>query len=160
HSKHCIRFRAHASDIVIEDGTINSGRQSNDNFAVGIGLDDNASGLAINRVTATNCHAFDDPTNTIHPGDYWNGDRVSSESTNTDIQYVDCLSTGHTDAGFDNKGPQTYHVRCTAKDSKKLFKLWPRNVGGERIYDNCHSYNGHKRGGISGREHFMPNGTT
>lgn len=153
-SKHCFRWRGMCKNIVVEDCNLNSGRQTNDNFAVGIGLDSNAQNLTYQRVIVTNCHD-DNGTG------YWNADGFSGESTNFNIQLIDCEAYGCTDGGFDFKStPAFYMTRCKAGDNKFQFRIWTRNVDGDRIMDACHSYSPHKRGGSGSHAHIETLGTT
>lgn len=137
HSKHCIRFRGNSHDFVIQDGTLNSGRQHGDNFASGIILDETAHDATIARVIARNNH---DQTS----GAYWNSDGFQDEEGCYNITYEDCESYGNTDAGYDLKSINAVMTRCIAEDNKKNFKLW-----GSGVANDCEITNANLRGGSS-----------
>src|SRR5262249_26841870 len=102
-SKTAIRIRGDSHDVQLEDVELDSGRQDGDDFATGVELNDTAHDVDMTRVTAKNTHW----THGNDPNGFWNGDGFASELGNYHITRTDCVSSGNTDAGFDDKGQVT-----------------------------------------------------
>jgi hypothetical protein len=139
-SKTAIRIRGDSHDVLLEDITLNSGRQDGDNFATGVECNETAHDITMRRVTATNCH----DTHGSDPNGFWNADGFASERGNDNIVREECTSSGHTDAGYDDKGANVTNVRCTATDNKVNYKFWgpsTRNI-------ECRALHPRLRGGV------------
>lgn len=142
HSKHCFRPQGGSNFLLFENLDIDSGRQNNDSFGVCLGIDGQAHHITVRNCNFRYCYA----SNTS----YWNGDGMSSEVPNHDIQVIDVDTTGHTDAGFDFKSTNTSLTRCIGRDSKRHFRVWQLQSS-TRWMDSCSSYDIHQRGGTGGR---------
>lgn len=138
-SKTAIRIRGDSHGILLEDITLNSGRQDGDNFATGVECNETAHDIVMRRVTAMNCH----DTSGSDPEKFWNADGFASERGNYNIYREDCTSSGNTDAGYDDKGTDVTHVNCTAADNKVNYKFW----GPSHTNVNCQALNPRSRGG-------------
>src|SRR5262249_2733975 len=119
-SKTAIRIRGDSHGVLLEDITLNSGRQDGHNFATGVECNDTAHDIVMRRVTVTNCH----DTRNSNPDRFWNADGFASEGGNYNIYREDCASSGHTDAGYDDKGTDVTNVNCTAGSNKVNYKFW------------------------------------
>jgi hypothetical protein len=139
-SKTAIRIRGDSHNVLLEDITLNSGRQEGDNFATGVECNEAAHDITMRRVTAMNCH----DTHGAEPDRFWNADGFATERGNTNIRREDCVSTGNTDAGYDDKGMNVTNVRCTARGNKINFKFW----GPSTKNMECRAIDPHSRGGV------------
>jgi len=150
-SKTGIRIRGDSHDILLEDVTLDSGRQDGDNFATGVELNDTAHDVTMVRVSAMNCH----DTHWNDPNGFWNADGFASETGNYNIMRIDCASSGHTDAGFDDKGEKITHVNCTASGNKVNYKFW----GCSHVNEDCKALTPRKRGGTTPQIQYWLAGT-
>ena len=130
---------------------LNSGRQDGDNFATGVELNDTAHDVTMTRVSAMNCH----DTHWNDPNGFWNADGFASEMGNYNITRIDCTSSGHTDAGFDDKGQKVTHLNCTASGNKVNYKFW----GCSHLNEGCRALAPHKRGGTTAQIQYWLAGT-
>jgi hypothetical protein len=137
-SKTAIRIRGDSHNVLLEDITLNSGRQDGHNFATGVECNETAHNITMRRATATNCH----DTHNSDPERFWNADGFASEVGNYTIYREDCMSSGNTDAGYDDKGADVTNVNCTASGNKVNYKLW-----GSTTNINCRALNPRSRGG-------------
>jgi hypothetical protein len=137
-SKTAIRIRGDSHDVVLQDIVLDSGRQDGDTWATGVELNDTAHDVTMTRVTVKNCH----DTSWNRPDVFWNADGFSSEPGNYNITRIECVSTGHTDAGFDDKGRNVKHVNCTASGNSVNYKFW----GPSHVNENCKALNPRRRG--------------
>jgi hypothetical protein len=138
-SKTAIRIRGDSHNVLLEGITLNSGRQDGHNFATGVECNETAHNITMRRVTATNCH----DTHNSNPERFWNADGFASEVGNYAIYREDCVSSGNTDAGYDDKGADVTGVNCTASGNKVNYKLW----GPSTTNINCRALNPRSRGG-------------
>jgi hypothetical protein len=139
-SKTAIRIRGNSHNVLLEDVTLNSGRQDGDSFATGVECNDTAHDITMRRVTAMNCH----DTHGSDPNGFWNADGFASERGNANILREDCTSSGHTDAGYDDKGTNVTNVRCAAIANKVNFKFW----GPSTKTIDCRAIDPRLRGGV------------
>jgi hypothetical protein len=138
-SKTAIRIRGNSHSVLLEDITLNSGRQDGDYFATGVECNDTAHDIVMRRVTVMNCH----DTSGSDPNKFWNADGFASERGNYSIHREDCTSSGNTDAGYDDKGTDVTHVNCTAAENKVNYKFW----GPSHTNIDCQALNPRSRGG-------------
>jgi hypothetical protein len=138
-SKTAIRIRADSHRVLLEDLTLNSGRQDGDNFATGVECNDTAHDIVMRRVRVANCH----DSQGSDSNRFWNADGFASERGNYNIYREDCTSSGNTDAGYDDKGSDVTHVNCTAAENKVNYKFW----GPSHTNINCRALNPRSRGG-------------
>jgi hypothetical protein len=139
-SKTAIRIRGDSHNVLLEDITLNSGRQDGDNFATGVECNETAHDIVMRRVTAANCH----DTHGSDPNRFWNADGFASERGNFNIVREECESSGNTDAGYDDKGTNVTNVRCAAAGNKVNYKFWgpaTRNI-------ECRAIDPRLRGGV------------
>jgi hypothetical protein len=105
------------------------------------------------RVTVRNCH----DTRGSDPNGFWNGDGFASERGNYNIRREDCTSSGHTDAGYDDKGTNVVNVRCTASDSKVNYKFWEPST----TNIDCDARDPRSRGGVGPQmQYYVYGGAT
>jgi hypothetical protein len=145
-SKTAIRIRGDSHKVLLEDITLNSGRQDGHNFATGVECNETAHDITMRRVTVTNCH----DTRYSNPDRFWNGDGFASELGNYNIYREDCTSSGNTDAGYDDKGTNVTHVNCTASDNKVNYKFW----GPSTTNINCRALDPRSRGGTGAQMQY------
>ncbi|PSC04273.1 hypothetical protein SLNSH_14885 [Alsobacter soli] len=138
-SKTAIRIRGDSANVLLEDMVLNSGRQDGDNFATGVECNDTAHAIVMRDVTCQNCH----DTGPGGKDAFWNADGFASEYGNYDILRERCVSSGNTDAGFDDKASNLRNVECSGFDNKVNFKLWGRGV----VIEACRAANPRSRGG-------------
>jgi hypothetical protein len=139
-SKTAIRIRGDSHNVLLEDVTLNAGRQDGDNFATGVECNETAHDITMRRVRAMNCH----DTHGSDPNKFWNADGFASERGNYNVLREDCASSGNTDAGYDDKGANVTNVRCTATGNKVNFKFW----GPSTKNIECRAIDPHLRGGV------------
>jgi hypothetical protein len=99
-SKTAIRIRGASRNVLLEDLTLDSGRQDGDNFATGVECNETAHDIMMRRVAVSNCH----DTHGADPNRFWNADGFASERGNDNIRREERTSAGNTDAGYDDKG--------------------------------------------------------
>ena len=145
-SKTAIRIRGDSHKVVLEDITLNSGRQDGHNFATGVECNETAHDIAMRRVTVRNCH----DTRYSNPDRFWNADGFASEGGNYGIYREDCASSGNTDAGYDDKGADVTNVNCTASSNKVNYKFW----GPSTTNINCQALNPKSRGGTGAQMQY------
>jgi hypothetical protein len=138
-SKTAIRIRGDSHNVLLEDITLNSGRQDGHNFATGVECNETARDITMRRVSVTNCH----DTHYSNPDRFWNADGFASERGNYNVHREDCTSSGNTDAGYDDKGTNVTNVNCTASGNKVNYKFW----GPSTTNINCQALNPNSRGG-------------
>jgi hypothetical protein len=138
-SKTAIRIRGDSHRVLLEDITLNSGRQDGHNFATGVECNETAYEIIMCRVTVTNCH----DTRGSNPDKFWNADGFASERGNYTIYREDCTSSGHTDAGYDDKATDVTNVNCVASSNKVNYKFW----GPSTTNINCRAFDPKSRGG-------------
>lgn len=145
-SKSAVRIRGDSHDVLLEDIFLNSARQDGDNWATGVELNQTAHDVTMVRVTAQNCHwsAWN------NPNDFWNADGFTSELGNYNITRVDCVASGHTDAGYDDKGENVRNTNCVASDNQTNFKFW----GSSHVNEDCQALYPNKRGGTVGYQQY------
>ena len=145
-SKTAIRIRGDSHNVLLEDVTLNSGRQDGDNFATGVECNETAHDITMRRVTVTNCH----DTHHSNPDRFWNADGFASELGNYNIYREDCTSSGNTDAGYDDKGTSVTQVNCTASGNKVNYKFW----GPSTTNIDCRALNPKSRGGAGAQMQY------
>jgi len=145
-SKTAIRIRGDSHNVLLEDITLNSGRQDGDNFATGVECNETAHDITMRRVTVTNCH----DTHYSNLDRFWNADGFASEGGNYNIYREDCTSSGHTDAGYDDKGAHVTNVNCAASSNKVNYKFW----GPSTTNINCQALDPKSRGGTGGQMQY------
>jgi len=145
-SKTAIRIRGDSHNVLLEDITLNSGRQDGHNFATGVECNDTAHDITMRRVTVTNCH----DTRNSNPDKFWNADGFASERGNYAIYREDCVSSGNTDAGYDDKGADVTNANCIASGNKVNYKFW----GPSTTNINCKALDPKSRGGTGAQMQY------
>lgn len=144
-SKGFVTWRGGCHDIVHEDLWFDSARQSRDNYARCFSIDQsNTVGIECHTMTFTRCIA----ANTYDGlgSGYWQGDGWISEGRVHDLDWIDCLSFGHSDGAWDCKSDNCTWTRCVAMSSKKLYKNW--GPGG--VTTDCIAHDTKNWGGSGG----------
>lgn len=136
-SKNAIRLRDGTNDVVIRNVTADSERQDKDNFAMGVLLTDQVHNVLIENTTMRNSHS------TL--GSYWNGDGFVTERGVSNVRFVNTVSTGNTDAGYDLKSSNTVLINAYAADNSRNYRIWSDSV---TIIDSV-SVDAHNRNGAS-----------
>jgi hypothetical protein len=139
-SKTAIRIRGDSRNVLLEDITLDSGRQDGHNFATGVECNETAHDITMRRVTVTNCH----DTHGSNPNRFWNADGFASERGNYTIYREDCTSSGNTDAGYDDKATDVTNVNCVGSSNKVNYKFW----GPSTTNINCQAFDPKSRGGV------------
>ncbi|WP_154071645.1 hypothetical protein [Bradyrhizobium lablabi] len=145
-SKTAIRIRGDSHKVLLENITLNSGRQDGHNFATGVECNETAHDITMRQVTVTNCH----DTHNSNPDRFWNADGFASEGGNYTIYREECTSSGNTDAGYDDKGTDVTNVNCTASGNKVNYKFW----GPSTTNINCRALNPKSRGGTGAQMQY------
>ena len=139
YAKRGIRFTQGCHDLIVEDVVADAtgGNEAwpTEAFPFGFAVekgDDNHS-IRFERCAARNNRFSGEP------GTYWNGDGFVAESNSYGLSYVDCVSFGNSDGGWDDKSRAPQLTGCVAARNKRGFRLW--NVHGDRehpaILKNC-----------------------
>lgn len=76
---------------------------------------------------------------------YWNADGFAAEGGCTRIRYIDCVASGNTDGGWDDKSVSPVLIRCRAFANKRNFRFW--TSVGQAVLIDCISQDSHKAGG-------------
>jgi hypothetical protein len=118
-SRGVIRLQDNTSNVTISNVVGDSQRQDGDPFAMGVHLDDTVHDVVLKRVTMRNSH--DSVSDR-----YWNGDGFTAEGGTYNLKFIETVSTGNTDAGYDLKGKSITLIRAFAKDNKRNYRFWGR----------------------------------
>lgn len=139
YAKRGIRFDRGCHDLVVADVAADAtGGQDawpTEAFPFGFAVEDGDGNHSIRfeRCTARN-NVFPG-----EPGKYWNGDGFVAENNSYDLTYVDCMSIGNSDGGWDDKSRAPRLIGCIAARNKRGFRLW--NVRGDNEHparlENC-----------------------
>ncbi|TVV71263.1 hypothetical protein [Sphingomonas solaris] len=140
YSKQAIRLQYDTSKVLIEDVRGDSRFQTGDSFAMGVHLEDTVHDVTFRRVAMEN-NATVDGTGS----DYWQGDGFSAERGTYNISFIDTVSRGNTDAGYDIKSNNVTFLRALAENNGRNYRIWGDNV----TIDSSVGLDPHKRGGIS-----------
>lgn len=140
-SKGVIRLQYDTNDVTINNVYGDSQHQDGDNFAMGVHLTGTVHDVVVSNTTMLNA------TDTIHT--YWNGDGFTTEYGVYDVTFIDTLSAGNTDGGYDLKSSNTTLIRAVAEDNNRNFRIWSDSV----TMIDCVSIDPHHRGGSGGASH-------
>lgn len=128
YAKRGIRFKAGCHDLVIAnviaDATGGDEAWPTEAFPFGFAVE---KGDGNHSIRYEHCTA----KNNIFPGEkgsYWNGDGFIAENNSKNLTYVDCMSFGNTDGGWDDKSLAPHFENCVAARNKRGFRIW--NVRG------------------------------
>ncbi len=121
-SKTCIRFQNDSHDNICQDVHVNSGRQNGDNFAMGFQCE--SDGVPSHHITFIRCTAENMHSTSAGTTGYAQGDGFVAEAGCHDLTWIDCVSRGNTDGGWDIKGSGHKLVRCLAEDNKRNIRNW------------------------------------
>ena len=130
YAKRGIRFNEGCHDLivadVVADATGGEDGWPTEAFPFGFAVEDGDGNHSIRfeRCTARN-NVF--PS---EPGKYWNGDGFLAENNSHGLVYIDCMSFGNSDGGWDDKSRSPQLTGCVAAHNKRGFRLW--NVRGDR----------------------------
>lgn len=119
-SKGVLRLQYDSSDILIEDVHGDSEKQSHDNFAMGVSLDDTVHDVVIRRTVMGNAYNS--------RGEYWNGDGFTTERGVYNVRFENTRAIGNTDAGYDLKSRDTVLTGAYAAKNKRNFRVWSDSV--------------------------------
>jgi hypothetical protein len=135
HSKQLFKIQqtSHYVWLINIDGDSQS--QDGDNFSGGIAFDEDAHHCNVWGSTFRNVK---DSTS-----DYWNGDGVSAEATNSYIEVDECKFFDITDGGVDSKAPNMVIKNSTFVRCKKSVRSWSPSL----VIDNIKSFEPTKLGG-------------
>jgi hypothetical protein len=76
---------------------------------------------------------------------YWNADGFCGEGGNTRVRYIDCVATGNTDGGWDDKSVAPVLIRCHAENNKRNYRFWSKIA--PVTFVGCTSSKAYKFGG-------------
>lgn len=116
YSKGAIRLQFDTHDVKITNVTADSAGQNFDYFAIGVHMGGTVHDVVLDGVTMLNNQNFS--------GTYWNGDGFASEYGTHHITFIDTVSKGNTDGGYDLKSDYTTLIRATAEDNSRNFRFW------------------------------------
>ncbi len=123
-SKTCFRLQNDSHDVLYRNVHANSGRQDRDNFAMCFQGNSNTGfsiaphDITYDHCTAENCHSTSAGTG------YAQGDGFVAEYGCERFTWIDCVSHGHTDGGWDFKGSGHVLRRCESYDNKRNLRNW------------------------------------
>ena len=137
-SKGAIRLQYDTNAVTITNVVGDSQGQDGDNFAEGLALQGTAHDVVIRSTTMKNA------TDTIHG--YWNGDGFATEVGNYNVQFIDTVASGNTDAGYDIKSSSTTLLRAVATDNNRNFRVWAKDT----VIQDSVASDPHHRGGSGG----------
>lgn len=121
-SKTCFRFQNDSHDDICSNVHVNSGRQNGDNFAMGFQCE--SAVVPSHHITFVGCVAENCHSTSGGVDGYAQGDGFVAEYGCHDIAWIDCISRGNTDGGWDIKGQGHKLIRCTAEDNKRGVRNW------------------------------------
>ena len=134
-SRNVIRLQDNTHNVTIRNVVGDSQRQDRDRFAIGVHLIGTVHNVLLHRVTMRNSH------DTV-TGPYWNGDGFAAERGTYNLQFVETVAAGNTDAGYDLKSTKTTLLRTVASDNKRNYRFFAQ----ANLIDSV-GRNPHKRGG-------------
>ncbi|MEH3106947.1 MAG: hypothetical protein PGN09_06555 [Sphingomonas fennica] len=140
YSKQAIRLQYDTNKVLIEDFHGDSQFQTGDSFAMGAHLEDTVHDVVFRRVTMENNATVDGAAS-----DYWQGDGFSAERDTYNIQFIDTVSRGNTDGGYDIKSNNVTFLRALAENNGRNYRVW----GDDVTIDSSTGLDPHKRGGIT-----------
>jgi hypothetical protein len=135
YSKGVIRLQFDTHDVKITNVTGNSAGQNFDFFAIGLHIDGTAHDIVVDHVTMQNNQNFE--------GSFWNGDGFTTEARTYNISFVDTLSKGNMDGGYDLKSNHTTLLRAVAEDNGRNFRFW----GTDNVMTDSVGLDPHQRNG-------------
>ena len=121
-SKGVIRLQYDTNNVLIQDVNGDSLRQTGDNFAMGIHLEDTVHDVTMQRVV------MDNATDDKGTGVYWNGDGFTAEGKTYNLTFIDTVARGNTDGGYDIKADHVTMLRAVAEDNGKNFRFWGTDI--------------------------------
>jgi len=114
-----IRLRQNASDILIENGTIQGkGPQKGSDLPVGFEARDTVHDVTVRGVTSSG------HTMATVAGKYTNGDGFGNERGTYRITFDDCHSNDNSDGGFDLKAREQVLIGCSASRNGRNLRAW------------------------------------
>lgn len=116
YSKGVIRVGYDSHDVKITNVTGDSAGQNFDYFAIGLHITGTAHDIVVDHVTMQN--------NRNYEGTYWNGDGFTTEAKTYNITFVDTLSKGNMDGGYDLKSTHTTLIRAVAEENGRNYRFW------------------------------------
>lgn len=139
YTKRGIRFDKGCHDLAIADvlADATGGQQAwpTEAFPFGFAVEDGEGNHSIR----FECCTARNNVFPSEPGKYWNGDGFLAESNSENLSYVDCMSFGNSDGGWDDKSRAPRLMGCVAARNKRGFRLW--NVRGDQQHparlENC-----------------------
>ncbi|WP_238247267.1 hypothetical protein, partial [Methylobacterium iners] len=146
YSKGFIRLQFDSHDVLIRNVVADSAGQNFDNFAMGAHIDGTAHDITFENVTIKNNQNF--------LGTYWNGDGFATEGGTYRITFIDTVSSGNTDAGYDLKSNQTTLIRAVADDNSRNFRIW----GDDNVMIDSTGVDPHNRAGSYASQIWMASG--
>jgi hypothetical protein len=146
YSRGAIRLQDDTNNVVIRDVVGDSQRQDRDPFAMGVHLEDTVHDVLLERVTMRNSH---DTVTDV----YWNGDGFTTENGTYDLEFIDTVATGNTDAGYDLKSSSTTLTRAFAEDNKRNYRFF-----GQADLVASTGRNPYRRGGIGSQAQVWAGG--
>lgn len=114
-----IRLRQNASDILIENGTIQGkGPQKGSDLPVGFEARDTVHDVTVRGVTSSG------HTMVTVAGKYTNGDGFGNERGTYRITFDDCHANDNSDGGFDLKAREQVLTGCSASRNGRSLRAW------------------------------------
>jgi hypothetical protein len=133
-----IRLAYDTHGVTIHNVTADMAGQTGALYPEGIHLDGTVHDVTIRDTVMANVRS------TGPAGSYWNGDGFATERGVHDVRFIDTLSSGNTDAGYDLKSSHTTLTGAVADDNSRNFRFW----SSVEMTDSA-GYDPHKRGGTS-----------
>ena len=144
YSRFAFRLQYDTHDVQMENVVGDSERQNEGLFVVGVHIKGTAHDIVLSHVEMNNNYGQGSSTA------YWNGDGFGTERDTYNISFIDTVSSGNTDAGYDIKSTSTLLLRALAEGNKHNFRIWSDGV---TIQDSA-SLSPVKLGGSGGYSHF------
>jgi Ca2+-binding RTX toxin-like protein len=144
YSRFAFRLQYDTHDVQMENVLGDSERQNEGLFVVGVHIKGTAHDIVLSHVEMSNNYGRGSPTA------YWNGDGFGTERGTYNISFIDTVSSGNTDAGYDLKSTNTLLLRAVSEGNKHNYRIWSDGV---TIQDSV-SLSPVKLGGSGGYSHF------
>lgn len=122
YSQNAIRLKYNTQNVTLQNIVGDSQKQNGGLYIHGVSLDGTVHDVLLDRVTMKNNYGRGSSSS------YWNGDGFVAEGGTYNLTFVDTVSSGNTDAGYDIKSDNVKMIRAQAIGNTKNFRFWGENV--------------------------------
>jgi len=118
YSKNAIRLQYNSHNVTIQNVVGDSMKQDGGLIIAGVSLSGTVHDVLFDHVTMKNNYGHGTS------GEYWNGDGFVAERGTYNVQFMDTVASGNTDAGYDIKANNVTFLRATSIGNNENFRLW------------------------------------